>query len=503
MLMFICTFLIHSEQNMLAPNLSAVAVDLGMDAMEKDEKLGGGLAGALFLVGAPAAIGIGMAADGLARRKDLLSLVLVIGAAGCGGTALSTTYSGLFMARALTGVSLGGALPLVYSLLGDIVSPSRRTALSGRLGIAMHLGSAGGAALAGVVGPKLGSWRAPFGMAASMMIVLAFAVRAWFVEPPRALVGRARRTGDTQPTSGDGSGSSSGGGGGGGSKPTCAQLDGWLAIFRVRTVALILLQGVPGCVPWGVISAFLPDYLHADGGFTVPEATIIMGGFSLCVSALKRPYSALKRPYSLRPYNRPAKSSASHHSRSIACARMMIQISHLSLCSLSSLSVLCGSGGGLGTVLGGELGQALHNRSPRLPAVLMLCAGSLGIIPMVTLVAATPHSVAVCALLAAAGGLFATQTGPNVRATLVNTTHADQRGLAFATFALCDDLGKGFGPPLVAMCVRRYGRQAAFSWAMLGWLPCALICGATGLTIVHDEVRQPARALVDKEAFSV
>ena len=92
MLMFICTFLIHSEQNMLAPNLSAIASDLGMDAMEKDEKLGGGLAGALFLVGAPAAIGIGMAADGLARRKDLLSLVLVIGAAGCGGTALSTTY---------------------------------------------------------------------------------------------------------------------------------------------------------------------------------------------------------------------------------------------------------------------------------------------------------------------------------------------------------------------------------------------------------------------------
>ena len=102
MLLLVATIvLIHSEQNLLAPNMSAVAATFGMSDIEKDEKLGGGLAASLFLVGAPAALLVGMAADGWARRTDLLVLVLVLGSLGCGGSAVSTTYAQLFVARAL------------------------------------------------------------------------------------------------------------------------------------------------------------------------------------------------------------------------------------------------------------------------------------------------------------------------------------------------------------------------------------------------------------------
>ena len=40
--LIVCVTLIHSEQNLLAPNMSAVAQTFGLDAAEKDEWLGGG-----------------------------------------------------------------------------------------------------------------------------------------------------------------------------------------------------------------------------------------------------------------------------------------------------------------------------------------------------------------------------------------------------------------------------------------------------------------------------
>ena len=409
LILIACIVLIHSEQNLLAPNMSAVAASFGFDDAEKDEYLGGGLAVSLFLVGAPAALLIGMAADGWAKRSNLLALVLLLGAIGCGGSALSTTYTQLFLSRALTGVSLGGALPLAFSLLGDLAGPARRTALSGRLGLAMHAGTAGGQGLAGFVGPLLG-WRVPFVLTASVMVLLSMHVRLRMVEPARAPTPHKREADKAGSTRLFG--------------PHCAA---WSSLFKIPTVWLVFLQGIPGCVPWGTINAFLPDYLHAEAGFTVQQATLIMSGFSL--------------------------------------------------------------GGGIGTLLGGELGQRLYNRDRRWPSLLMLAAGVTGIFPLVVLIWTTPSSMLACALLGGLSGLFATQTGPNVRATLTNVTQTDQRGLAFASFALFDDLGRGAGPALIAQCTRRFGRRTTFAWSILGWLPCAMLNGATALTIRRDEVR--------------
>ena len=147
-------------------------------------------------------------------------------------------------------------------------------------------------------------------------------------------------------------------------------------------------------------------------------------------------------------------------------------------------------GGMLGTLVGSELGQRLYNqRGPRAPALLMLVSGTAGIVPTWLLVARTPASVLPGCLLAVAGGFFAKQTGPNVRAVLTNVTSTEQRGLAFATFALCDDLGKGAGPAILSSCLPTYGRRQTFAWAMLGWLPCAVLNGAMALTVVQDEAR--------------
>ena len=58
------------------------------------------------------------------------------------------------------------------------------------------------------------------------------------------------------------------------------------------------------------------------------------------------------------------------------------------------------------------------------------------------LIRATPSTIGASSALGFVGGFFATQTGPNIRATLANVTSTEQRGLAFAAFTLFDDVGK-------------------------------------------------------------
>ena len=60
----------------------------------------------------------------------------------------------------------------------------------------------------------------------------------------------------------------------------------------------------------------------------------------------------------------------------------------------------------------------------------MLVAGAAGVGPMWLLLTAPPGawSLARASACSAAGGLLATQTGPNVRATLVNVTRSEPGG---------------------------------------------------------------------------
>lgn len=67
-----------------------------------------------------------------------------------------TSYWQLFVLRALTGISIGGCLPLVFNLLGDLFDAQHRAnVLSGVL-IATGAGTAIGQALAGLIGSAHG-----------------------------------------------------------------------------------------------------------------------------------------------------------------------------------------------------------------------------------------------------------------------------------------------------------------------------------------------------------
>ena len=125
-----------------------IARDFNFDDQERDDKLGGHISVAFFLLGLPACLIIGALTD-VVQRKKLLVWTIVLGQGPCLLTLLVTQYWELFVLRTLTGVAVGGALPLVFSLTGDLFPPTSRSYASSMVGLCMHLGSMCGQGAAG------------------------------------------------------------------------------------------------------------------------------------------------------------------------------------------------------------------------------------------------------------------------------------------------------------------------------------------------------------------
>ena len=48
-----------------------------------------------------------------------------------------------------------------------------------------------------------------------------------------------------------------------------------VALLRVPTNLLVFIQGLFGCLPWGVLLTYLTDYLAQNKGLSVPTATVV------------------------------------------------------------------------------------------------------------------------------------------------------------------------------------------------------------------------------------
>ena len=258
-LLLATTGLLFMDQNLMAPNLTQIAKDLDIPLCDRDWELGGKIGMAFFLLGAPATLLIGVLADMMPRIK-LFMIVLLIGELPVLMTIFVTTYKQLFVLRALTGIAVGGAVPLTLSLISDMFPPSKRSAVSGMWGIATGGGVLMGQAMAGFIGPAFG-WRMPFLCAAAPAIGLSCVLYFKVEEPKRGASEAALRTKFKN------------------GKFSYKSTLSWTKvkrIFFIPTNVLGFLQGIPGCVPWSTINTYLNDYLAQDRGMGVAAATSIL-----------------------------------------------------------------------------------------------------------------------------------------------------------------------------------------------------------------------------------
>ena len=464
-------FFIYSDQNLMAPNLTAIGHFFGYSDDERDAKLGGQISVAFFLLGLPAALIIGVLCD-VVERKRVLVWTLIIGQGPCLLTVFVTEFWQLFILRTLTGVAVGGALPLVYSISGDLFPPSSRSYASAVVGICSSLGGMAGQGVAGFLGPRYG-WRLPFAVVAAPGLLVA---RACTRSPrnPREAARTARGRGFGRRRFGRrrdgvgfgrrGRGVRGGRGSSSAKRPAAAAAAAAASAGLVASFAALLgsffaktrrimsrptnvlgfLQGIPGCVPWSIIGVFMNDYLAVDKGLGVELATSLMMAFGL--------------------------------------------------------------GAMFGTISGGVLGQWLYNARRWFMTAFMGVAAVAGIFPWLYLVDADDYGsgdggvVGFKFFVAAVAGCLASMTGVNVRAMTVNVNAPRDRGTAFAWFNLTDDLGKGLGPVLSAWLIGKMGRERAFRVGFWFWLPCGALCAACGLTMRADEEAAAKLAEADERA---
>ncbi|MEW5311908.1 MAG: hypothetical protein WDW38_003584 [Sanguina aurantia] len=455
--------LLFADQNLLAPNLSAAALDFGFDDIEKDEKLGGYIMAAFFVVGAPAALLAGILADKV-NRRNLLFIVVVLGEAPCLATYWVTSYWQFFILRTLTGISVGGCFPLIFSLLGDLFPITQRSIIAAVVQISIGAGLAIGQAVSATVGP-LTNWRLPFVLVSIPALLVALLMLFTVEEPPRGgfeealrevYVAKAprRQQQQQQPPSP--------------AAPayretiTWAKVkvlltirSNWLCIAQVWDGRAVRPPDAPGCRGAGVGALrwdgravrppdvpgcrgvrFLPsvgDYIHVQQGFTIPVATLVI--------------------------------------------------------------LLWGAGGAIGVIAGGAGGQYLYNKRKEYLPLLMGASLVVGIGPLLYLVNAPLRNIpfSVTAFIAILGGAASSVAGPNMRAIILNVNTPETRGLALALQSMSDDVGRGAGPFFVAYFIKRMGRREAFNFASLGWAPSSLLLTCLVCCIRQDEAAMQAR----------
>lgn len=475
----------------MAPNLSDMADEFGFDDEERDRKLGGDISLAFFLLGAPASMVIGCLTDS-SDRSVLFAWTVFIGEGACFLTYWVQTYRQLYFCRAITGFSVGGAVPLIYSVLGDLFAAEDRHVISALVSFGTGAGIAVGQAVAGFFGPIYG-WRLPFLVVSIPALFTAALVLFTVPDPERgamesssiignnvdegeedgvALVTIHRHSKDPDyhdlssppdsPTVSPGTPSKE-------ERPIrmihgdsssslvesiddiCEEHYGRFLgpemhvhlrtmgrLLSTPTVLLAIIQGAPGCVTWGIINVFLNDFLSEDRGFSVQMATTTLMFFSV--------------------------------------------------------------GNGLGLfLLGGGMGQRLYRTDRKYPAILAGASAIGGCIPLFMLFnwvdVYTPYWKTI--FIAGLAGFGSGPTGPIIKATLTNVTHPRARGQAFAFFNLFDDFGKGLGPFFVSLLISSMGgRLPAFNTGILGWVICGLANLAIYFYVERDEAAMQAELVV-------
>jgi predicted MFS family arabinose efflux permease len=120
-------------------------------------------------------------------RVKLISACLALWSAMTALSGFAKNYPQLFLARAGVGVGEAGCHPPAHSLIGDYFPREKRALGIGLFNAGAAVGVAGGLALIGALGEKLG-WRASMQIVGLMGLPLALLTYFTLAEPPRPVL---------------------------------------------------------------------------------------------------------------------------------------------------------------------------------------------------------------------------------------------------------------------------------------------------------------------------
>jgi len=409
---------LFADQNLLSPQLTAISREFGFTPVERDRKLGGDVALYFFLTGAISSLVAGCLIDSV-NRIWTLAIVVIIGESACLATFWVKTYNQLLVARALTGVSIGGSIPASFSLLGDLYETTSRGKVVSVLGISMGFGVGLGQMIAGLLGPSLG-WRVPFAIVAVPAFFLAIVLVCTTRDPKRAQKEEVltQVAGDKEII-----------------YTERITIGKFVSLFSSPTVALMLLQGLPCSLAWGVLLIYMNDFLSQALGISVELSTLIVLSYGVGIV--------------------------------------------------------------LGQLWGGWLADRWFLRHKKLLSLVMGSFVVLGGVPIILMLYETSQPLWIYFVLAAPGGFLAGAPSAIMRALLLNVTLPEIRGTAFAVLNLVDDLGRGVGPYFVSLIIEAFpGRRVdALAISISTWLVGGILLACTVFTLERDVANVDSKLL--------
>jgi len=186
----------------------------------------------------------------------------------------------------------------------------------------------------------------------------------------------------------------------------------------------VLLQGIPGSLPWGVLLGVFSDFLIESKNVQRDESGLVVLAFA--------------------------------------------------------------AGAGLGAIFGGYACDKLTNKMRFIP-LIMGVSTALGAIPMIALVQLPPQSLIFYIGMSLPAGCIIGITGNAIKVVLLNVTLPETRGAAFAVFNLFDDVGKSMGAAIVVALILSFGgREQGLTYSMLGWFLGALVHFVMFFTVEKD-----------------
>ena len=278
-LLLLLSFFLFADQQLVAPNLSQAADFFNLTDADRDLYLGGYLPLCFFAVGTPISIFIGPIID-KTNRRNLFVILIFIGEFPCMLTYWVTDVWQLLVTRAITGVAMAGAEPLIFSMLSDMYGVKERNIMSSVITIGQGAGLLAGQALAGNLGPIYG-WKMPF-LVVSVPAMSFSLLMALLVEEPmrgageesvRQAQAEAKAKGEKAPDV---------------EYKSEFTKEKLADIFCGATNMLLYWSEIPSSMGWGVLFAFLTDFVAIDKQFTVVNATnaVVVLGIGLAIGAV-------------------------------------------------------------------------------------------------------------------------------------------------------------------------------------------------------------------------
>jgi predicted MFS family arabinose efflux permease len=243
--------ILNMDANVMSPTLASIEKEFGVT----DAAIGR-MMGLFTVIGALVSLFWGYFAD-KASRKLLFILAIMIGEIPCALTAFAGTWQVFWLLRILSGIGLGAAYPLLYSIVGDMFGEKERPLAVAIVAVASSVGNIGGTLIGGYLGDG-SDWRLPF-LVASVPNFL-FVLLYWFLTPEIKKAASEEATRELVAA--------------GLVYPKRLKLSDYTGFFAKKTNLFLFLQGIAGSLPWGSFF-FINEYLNREKGLTVADATTV------------------------------------------------------------------------------------------------------------------------------------------------------------------------------------------------------------------------------------